>query len=185
MDTIGNYSSCHYTFNYFLFFVFGVLARQFADTFICIVENKYVSAICVMLFLLGFYGFYQQGKDIDQSDMFWKVALTIMETLVAILGIVVVYSYFRKYSESFDCTKRYGRMLQFVGRRTLDIYLLYYFFLPHLPQIGVFLKSSNNVMVELLLGFGISLLIIGVCLCISNVIRISPFLGKYLLGARE
>lgn len=185
LDVIGNYSSCHYTFNYFLFFVFGVLARQFSDTFISIVENKYASAICVILFLLGFYGFYQLDNNIDQSDLFWKVALTIIETLVATLGVVVVYSYFRKYAESFDSTKRFGRILQFVGRRTLDIYLLHYFFLPHLPQIGDFLKMSNNVVVELLLGLGLSLLIIGVCLCISNVIRISPFLGKYLFGARE
>ena len=185
LNVIGNYSSCHYTFNYFLFFVFGVLARQFADTFFSIVENKYASTVSVMLFMLGFYGFYQLGNNIGNNDLFWKVALTIIETMVAFLGVVVVFSYFRKYAESFGSSKFHGQILQYIGRRTLDIYLLHYFFLPHLPQIGVFLKHSNNVVVELLLGFGISFLIIGVSLCISSVIRISPFLGKYLFGARE
>lgn len=185
LNTIGNYSSCHYTFNYFLFFVFGVLARQFANTFISIIDNKYASAVCVMLFMFGFYGFYQLSNNIDCNDLFWKVALTIIETVVSFLGVVVVYSCFRKYAESFDRTKFHGRTLQYIGRRTLDIYLLHYFFLPHMPQIGDFLRSSNNVLVELLLGFGLSFLIIGISLCLSNVIRISPFLGKLLFGARE
>lgn len=117
--------------------------------------------------------------------MVWKVILTVMESIIAFLGIVIVYSYFRKYSHSFETSNPLGCSLQFIGRRTLDIYLLHYFFLPHLPKVGSFLISTHNVVIELLIGLGLSLLIIAICLCLSNVIRISPFLGKYLFGAKE
>lgn len=58
LDTIGNYTSCHYTFNYFMFFVFGVLARQHTDCFEKLITNKYISALSIVLFGILFYAFY-------------------------------------------------------------------------------------------------------------------------------
>lgn len=184
LDIIGNYTSCHYTFNYFIFFVFGVLVRKYAAWFENILNNRFFSAFAVIMFASVFYIGFQVGNAVNQTDVFWKVTMTLIETIAAFFGIFVVYSYFKKYSSAFDYSSRLGKALQFIGRRTLDIYLLHYFFLPKLPEVGSFLISSSNLIIELFVGFGLSLMIIAVCLCISNVIRISPFLGKYLFGAK-
>lgn len=185
LDTIGNFTSLHYTFNYFMYFVFGVLARQYSDRFETIIENKYVSAAVILLFAGVFFFYNFLNVSVDDMFLKEKVILTMLESIIGFLGVVVVYSFFRKYSDSFDGGTKLGSSLQYIGRRTLDIYLLHYFFLPFLPEAGDFLRQSHNVVLELFIGLCLSVLIVIVCLCVSNVIRLSPFLGKYLFGAKE
>ena len=76
-----------------------------------------------------------------------------------------------------------GRGLQYIGQRTLDIYLLHYFLLPkNLSMLGDFFMLYNNPIVELIVGLFFALLIVGFCLVISNVIRTSDVLAKALFG---
>ena len=37
---------------------------------------------------------------------------------------------------------------------------------------------------ELLVGLAIALVVVGICLLVSYVIRLSPFLGHYLFGVK-
>lgn len=185
LEVLGDYTSFHYTFNYFMYFVFGVLARQHFELFGRFIDNKYFSAIVILLFAIVFYSYYHLVIQVNSSNLLWKVIMTFLESITGFLGILIVYAFFKRYSDSFENKTIIGNSLQYIGRRTLDIYLLHYFFLPHIPKIGEFLILHNNVIVELSLGLLFSLLIIAVCLCVSNIIRISPFLGKYLFGARK
>jgi fucose 4-O-acetylase-like acetyltransferase len=88
------------------------------------------------------------------------------------------------YQNSFVSTKKVGKALQYIGKRTLDIYLIHYFFIPYLPQIRTII-SGNNVVLELVIVGGLSLIVIAVCLIVSNILRTSPILAKYLFGAKE
>lgn len=185
LDTIGNYTSLHYTFNYFIYFVFGVLFRQYFSFFLKLLDNKYFTAIVILLFAAIFFFSSDLLIHNNGGNIIIKVAITILETILGFLGILIVFTFFRKYSSSFESSTKLGGILQYIGKRTLDIYLLHYFFLARIPKIGDYLTMSNNVVIELSIGFILSIIIIGLCLCISNVIRVSPFLGKYLLGARE
>lgn len=99
-------------------------------------------------------------------------------------GLLIVFAFFRKYQASFTSSTRLGAALQYIGRRTLDIYLLHYFFIPKLHFIGNFFKESPNMLLELCCGLALSLLVAGLCLVISNIIRISDLLGHYLFGAK-
>ena len=85
----------------------------------------------------------------------------------------------------FTSDKKVGRMLQYIGKRTLDIYLLHYFFLPYIPQVGSMLSNKKNAVLELTIGGLLSLIVIGICLVVSNVLRTSPILAKYLFGAKK
>ena len=78
-----------------------------------------------------------------------------------------------------------GSALQFIGKRTLDVYMLHYFLLPHLPQIGKYIQEGHNATLEITLGVLISLIIIGLCLVISAILRTSPLLAKYLFGVNK
>jgi fucose 4-O-acetylase-like acetyltransferase len=76
-----------------------------------------------------------------------------------------------------------GASLQYIGRRTLDIYLLHFFFLPNIPTIGQFFdKYRHNFVLDTTLSVVIALLIIGFCIITSNILRVSPFLRKWLFG---
>lgn len=109
----------------------------------------------------------------------------IVTFLIGFAGLLIVYNTFRVYKDSFSSDKKIGRMLQYIGKRTLEIYLLHYFFLPTLPALGNMLSKSNNFVLELVVGLFISLLVIAVCLVVSNILRTNPILAKYLFGVKN
>jgi fucose 4-O-acetylase-like acetyltransferase len=105
--------------------------------------------------------------------------------VLAYLGIIIVYAFFRKYQETFMSSSRIGAFLSYIGRRTLDIYMLHYFFLPKLPELGDWLKSCPNLAIELVLVLLLSIVVIGISLITSNIIRVSDTLAYYLFGKRK
>ena len=76
-----------------------------------------------------------------------------------------------------------GSSLQYIGRRTLDIYLLHFLFLPDLPAVGAFFKlHKHNFAIDITLSVLIALVVIAFCIITSNILRISPLFRKYLFG---
>lgn len=73
--------------------------------------------------------------------------------------------------------------MQYVGRHTLDIYLLHYFFLPTLPVLAGVVRGV--AVIELSVTLIISIIIIMITLLVSEVIRSSDFLAHYLFGAKS
>lgn len=101
------------------------------------------------------------------------------------LGLILVFAYFRNYQFSFTEETRLGRILQYIGKRTLDIYLLHYFFLPrNLEPIGQFFSENVNPILEFIVSMFLSIVVVGICLLVSNIIRISPILGHWLFGVK-
>ena len=99
-----------------------------------------------------------------------------------ISGMWMVFCFFR-LSASWLQRIRLSKPLQYVGTRTLDIYLLHYFFLPRfLLSYADQLQAFDSSVVELVVILCISLLVLGVTLLASYIIRLSPFLGHYLFG---
>lgn len=162
---VNSIFSLYSTLYYFIFFVLGNLAAHYKHLFEKHIDNKYIITSIITLFAILMYW----GK---------------LYFVARCCGVIIVYTFFRKYQNSFSGSTRIGAGLQYIGRRTLDIYLLHYFFLPTFPFLGTYFASNNNLVLQLILGIGISLLIIGVCLVVSNIIRTSDFLAQHLFGAK-
>ena len=179
----GDITSLHYTFNFFQFFVFGLMAAHFKVYFEILLTNKYVCAFVVLAFFIGWFlkTFYVAPHETAVVDM-WKCLATLLDTICGYLGVVLVYGFFVKHQVWFSSHTYTGRRLQGIGRRTLDIYLLHYFFLPTLPMVGTFLSLYPNVVVELCIGGIISLLVIGCSLVVSELLRMSDYLAYWLFG---
>lgn len=77
--------------------------------------------------------------------------------------------------------------MQFVGRHTLDIYMLHSFFLPmEIDLVHTIVKAaSQNVITQLVVESMSATIIIVVCLLISNILRNSNFLAHYLFGVKR
>lgn len=110
--------------------------------------------------------------------------LEILKVGVRYLGLIIVYATFKKYQYSFSKKTLVGNSLQYIGKHTLDIYLLHYFFIPDLSPFRDYIFSSSNIVFELFFGVGVALMVIAVCLVVSKVIRTSDLLGHYLFGAK-
>ena len=101
-----------------------------------------------------------------------------------ITGMWMVFTCFR-LSISWLQKLHLSQPLQYVGTRTLDIYLLHYFFLPRfLMPYADQLKAYDSQIVEFFVIMAIVLIVLALTLLVSYFIRLSPFLGHYLFGVK-
>lgn len=160
---------------YFQFFAFGILARKYNRQFMWVVKNDLMRAFFILGFLacimLVIYG----------GDFTGKYAIRTMA--MRYLGLIVVFVFFLSKEKFFKTDGKISRCMQFVGRRTLDIYMIHYFLMPHLPGLTPII--NDNVIIELLVTAVLSGMIIAVFLLLSEVIRSSEFLAHYLFGVKS
>lgn len=178
LDTFGNYTSLHFTLGNFQFFVIGILARKYIYVIEQFIKSSTAKNVLMGIFFCCFLLLY--GFNMDDSSIVSQMFNTILETMMA---YPVIYILFVIFYKQYDDT-RINRWLQFVGKRTMDIYLLHYFLLPSMPIIGEFLLAYNNVVIECLLGFFFAVIIVIICIIIGIFIRVSPIASKYILGTK-
>lgn len=161
---------------YFVFFCFGTFVRKHFTYCNKLADNGYAMGFIVLLFGAG---------------VLWGYVLLppALYPLVFLLngfsGVVLVFYFFRRHEQAFTLNSHKGRWLQYIGRRTLDIYLLHYFFLPrHLEAVGAFFKENPNPTIELFVSGVLSLMVIALCLAVSSIIRLSPVLAYWLFGVK-
>ena len=164
---------------YFCFFLLGTLFKKHFNAITCLLDKQklllFVSIL--MYFLLNIY------QDILPSG---GVVGVIIQFCKTITGIVIIFSFFRNKQDLFTKKKVLGRLLQYIGRRTSDIYLLHYFLLPYqLKHVTSIFKDYPMPVVEFTFSLIIAIIVIAFCLLISNVIRQSPLLASWLLGAKK
>jgi fucose 4-O-acetylase-like acetyltransferase len=167
-----------YNLRFYLFFCLGTLVRKYYARFNRLMDNGYIMALVLFLFF---------GVAIFKEQL---LALPNFSTLVFVayggLGTLVVLSFFWKHEASFTQETFLGRNLQLIGRRTLDVYLMHYLFLPrHLSFIGDFFLDNPNPTLELFLSGVLALGVIFLTLVVSEILRLSPFLGHWLFGVKE
>lgn len=160
--------------NFFAFFVFGTLVRKYYDIVCQWLDNDGFITILLIISVGGYIA-------LVKTEM-----LGSLRYFLAPEGILLCVAYFRKHSDSISQNTRLGRVLQFVGRRTLDIYMLHYFVLPrHLEFIGEWFEVNSMPFMYFFIGFVVAIYVIGVSLLISSIIRFSPICAKWLFGVKN
>jgi len=97
--------------------------------------------------------------------------------------LLIVVMTFRRYGEQFSQSHLAGRVLQYIGQRTLDIYLLHFILMPKLPEAGKWLDAHQpNFLLDFLCALTVAVPVIAACCLVSHVLRVSPLLKKYLFG---
>lgn len=164
---------------YFVFFCFGAYVKSHFQSFVDFLEGKYFSVLLVAFFLIAFIKIKGSFPDVTLVSV-------LEDVFLGITGICIVFNFFRKHEESFRQTTALGRALQYIGKRTLDVYLLHYFFLPrHLEMVGDFFRTNFNPTLEFVCSFLVSIVVVGLCLVMSNVIRTSDTLAYWLFGVKK
>jgi fucose 4-O-acetylase-like acetyltransferase len=162
------------TWRLFLFFYIGAWMRRNFDVFIRWTNKP---AIILLITVIFFLIASTSHKDNICFEMFRYY-------VGGVTGMWMVFTFFRL---AFSWLKRchVAQPLQYVGTRTLDIYLLHFFILPRFLMVYAGqLKAINSQFVEFLVILAISLVILILCLLASYLIRLSPFLGHYLFGVK-
>ena len=164
------------TWRYFLFFFLGTLVKKYFDKFVEWTDRREVFFAVIALFVLM--------ASLPRTD-FWSWVYTRF-AVSGICGMVMVFTFFRYFASWFTKERTLGRGLQYVGTRTLDIYLLHFFFLPEsLLSYNRQLLAHNSKCVEIGVVMGEALVVLACCLMASYILRLSPFLAKNLFGVRK
>ena len=163
------------TWRYYLFFYIGTWVKQHFETFIRCVSQPAV----IILTVAGFAAVAL----IPHTDNALREYLIF--AIGGILGHAMVFTAFRTFAKWFSKEHLLGRSLQYIGTRTLDLYLLHYFVLPRFLILhSDWLRGYDSKPLEFLVAMSLALIVVAICLLASYVIRLSPFLGHYLFGVK-
>ncbi len=171
-----NYSSLNQLFLYLPFFLYGNIVRRYWEQAQRLMDSKWFYPVIVGIVIFA---------ALDSLKWhFLRMAWAIVPlTLARFILLTMVFMYFRHYHQYFTKSTVVGKSLQYIGRRTLDIYLIHFLFMPNLPTIGSFFNQyRHNFVLDTTLSVFLALLVIGFCCITSNILRVSPFLKKYLFG---
>lgn len=160
-----------------IFFWFGTFVRRHFDKFIQLTNHPNITAIMIGVFT---------------AIIIWPILLStegieyIAYVLAGISGTVICFTYFRVHEKHFSNDTWYGRGLQLIGRRTLDIYLIHYFVLPYdLVNTDIWLQQAHSNTIFVPMALILALWVVAFSLVISSLIRVSPLLAKYLFGVKQ
>ena len=163
-------------FIHFPFFLYGNIVHRYWDKAQRVMDSKWFYPLIIVLVILATLDVLKW----HQLRLEW----TNLPSTIAKFGLLtIVFMYFRNYQQYFTKLTVIGASLQYIGRRTLDIYLIHFFFMPNVPAIGMFFdKYRHNFALDTTISVVMALLIIGFCIISSNILRVSPFFKKWLFG---
>lgn len=169
---------CLQQWQYFVFFHAGCVARRYEQRFFSWLDNGKLMGVSIALFFVTLLLLYQKTVGL--------LGIKVEFLLWGGLGTVLSFAFFRRYASAFHQSTYVGKVLQYIGRRTLDVYLLHFFFLPsNMEWLGSHVMGNGNQTIELFVSLIISLMVIALCLLTGNIIRLSPLLARFVLGTKN
>lgn len=164
--------------NYFIFFVIGAFVKKYFQQFEYLLDKTLIVAVAVAVYFLVniFVGVSGYNVYVNYSISF----------VLALSGIIIVFSWFRKNGATFAGNGRVSRVLKFIGKRTLDIYLLHWFFIPFNDSaVFHFFFENSFPILEFAATFTITIFVVAASLLVSSVLRINNTLAHYMFGAKK
>lgn len=159
-------------FEYFAIYIFAELLFNKERT------TKGELTVFAILLILSISAFYYDIMQFSTIIGEWRRPLALIS--FAKLKYIFFFGLGTVTIKHFDYFKSLTN-----GTRTLDIYLLHYFFLPYnMNEVGLWLTQHNNKAIEVFVCLTLAIWVIIICLLVSNLVRLSPTLGHYLFGAK-
>ena len=159
---------------YFLFFALGTLVKKNFSLVEKYLDKGIILTVCILFYFL-----------VNGFRTLIPVNRSITELLLTLSALVFLFSFFRIHRARFSKKHALGRTLQYIGRRTLDVYLIHFFLVPEqLSHFNsVFLEHPMQIITDSC-TLVLSLIIIAMSLLIGNIIRLSPMLAHWIFGAK-
>lgn len=162
---------------YFPYFAVGIIARAKIDMFEKLLSNN-IAKIIILIAVVSSWIINSLGVPIpfEYSPLAYPFRL---------ITLLLVIQFFYSIRHEFDRDTLFSKTARIIGRRTLDIYFIHYFFIPDLHFLNPYFSTGNPVFLQLTLGMPMALILVGLCLLVGQVIRMSPPLAEWLLGAKS
>lgn len=177
-DKFFDYTSLVQTIRFMQFFLLGNIVHRYWTQVQRLFKTAWFFPLIMMIAFVCCADIYKWHT----MKLMWT-NLPRTTAMYALLTLVVMF--FHYYQQWFTTERFIGRSLQYIGQRTLDIYLLHFMLIPAIPPVGAWLNDNHpNFVLDIVLSASVALVVIGFCLVISNLLRISPFFRLYLFGRK-
>lgn len=162
--------------SYMVFFASGIIVRSNFQRFVKILNCDWFNGVVFLIWIASTFLHYIDVP-VYYGTFVWS----------RFSGLFVIFAFFYHCRNYFAAGGTLSRIFQFVGRRTLDIYLLHFFLLPEMPQSIInYFTTTNSAIIVLTASIAVSIAIVAVVILFSTLIRKnSNLLAHYLLGARR
>lgn len=161
---------------FYIYFYMGLLLKKYEGLIARYVDNRYVLTILLIFGLI---------------PVFYEIPWYLRNVcrLVLVYDILVVFRY---YSVFFESDSIISRSLRIIGRNTLEIYFLHYFFLFRIYGVDDLLTTLSNdycfrghscsFLVELAIICPVAIGIAYVCIFVKKLILPFPFVKQLCFG---
>lgn len=170
------WSSLIMVVQYLHFFLFGNIVHRYWHRVERLMDTRWFFILMVVV------AFFATADTLKWHTL--RFAWTNLPRTVSMYSLMmIIVMTFRHYEQALSKQTRIGRALQYIGIRTLDIYLLHFILMPKVPQVGIWFNANRpNIVLEQTATIAMALLVIAACCLVSHVLRVSPVLKKYLFG---
>lgn len=165
-------------FKYFQYFVMGLFFKKYNVFVVELLKKEYVKLILVVSFIIMYIAIC---TDKLGSGLLYQM---VHDEAIRYVGVLMVYAFFLHISDKINTESRITRTFSYIGKHTLDIYLLHYFFLPNLIVLKPFLENNQQPLLELLTYSVTAAIVIALCLGIQYVLSMSTILQYWLFGKK-
>ncbi len=152
---------------YLPFFLLGVIAKLENERFKQLIQNNTMMSIALIFYVIIFV--YSFPKS---------------EILLAILAIIILFRIFSMSQNFFSSNNKFGKILVYVGQRTLPIYLTHYFFIEGMRNLSPSFRElvQQNWFFEIIIISMIAIAICASCLAVEKVLQKFPLLHSLAFG---
>ena len=156
--------------NFYLFFMLGVFTTKYRLLEKAKKANWMLSACIVLYVVLFCVDMPIHALDSLNRHIFMPFCMVF----------VIVTLFMARHGE----TSRFERILDYVGKRTLDVYVLHYFFISvvHLQDVGKYMEESGNSLLMFILAVGLATVITALSVGVGNVLHKGQLIEKLVYG---
>lgn len=167
--------------NFLPFFLLGTLCKRHSGKFFQCLENDWLVTMATIVFVTSLFITYYAYFGPYQTH---PVVQVLRNYVVRYCGLFAVVALFYNKRHFFEGDSKLKKIMCFVGKRTLDIYMLHFFLISDMNCIypGAL---RGNIVYELVICTAFSVVIVAVSLGISGFIRNSKMLTYLLFGGKK
>lgn len=152
---------------YYPYYFLAVIMRRY-NLIDFIISNRWIYSICLCLSIVILFA------NVHDIHIYGRSFILPVVFLVTIIHMMKLLS-----QSDLSMTKR---VLNYVGRNTLDIYLFHYFVLAsfQMPYVSNILDKNNGIVISLLVIIPLVIVTIVFSLVLGKIIRSSKVLNDFI-----
>lgn len=177
-EDLCNLFSLKLVAEFYPIFILGVFARRHEKAFSRMLESEIVQTVALIVGALSLYVIIYRW---EFSFMVEDMVAVIMPMYHACLVIITV-ALAKKFCAAYEDSKIKG-CLTHLGQKSLEIYLLHYFFLFPMPFLQEPLRAMGLGITPIVaVAVPIAAVVVILVLGLNQVISLSPFLSSIMTG---